>query len=391
MTKSIQFKDISSSWLIGVSKENKEPVWLTALREKALHQYETLPFPGPSSEKWKRTGLAALKFDSIEWNTDGVKNPEGWMPLADALRQKSDLLEDAWRKAVDDAKNDKFLSLILAVSQSASLLVVPKGQKMTVNLSANGQFHLNFLFVEEDAEVTIWEQQDGSPNKSGFIGSCSLYYVGDSAQANIYTIQNWDTDTVHFHFQNLHQFARSRLNAVTVQVGGRVVHQESNIYLQGAGAENKVLGVLFGDKKQTFENWVTQNHLAPSTTSDIQYRSALDGAAKSFFSGMVYIAKEAQKSDAFQSAKALLLSKEARADAIPNLEILADDVRCSHGAAVGSVDEDQKFYLQTRGIAPANAEQLIIQGFIEPVIDAVPSADMQEKLRNYVEEKMKRS
>jgi Fe-S cluster assembly protein SufD len=270
-------------------------------------------------------------------------------------------------------------------------LIVPKGQKMTVDLTVQSQFQLNFLFVEEDAEVTIWERLEGSPNPTGFLGSCSLYYIGDNAQANFYTIQNWDSNVVHFHYQHLHQFARSRLSTVTVQVGGHVTHIESDIHLNGPAAENKVLGVIFGDQNQTFENWVTQNHISRQTTSDIQYRSALNGASKSFFSGMVYIAKEAQKSDAFQSAKALLLSKEARADAIPNLEILADDVRCSHGAAVGAVDEDQKFYLQTRGIAPTEAEKIIIQGFIEPVIEAVPSGDTQEKLRLFVEEKMKRS
>jgi Fe-S cluster assembly protein SufD len=159
--------------------------------------------------------------------------------------------------------------------------------------------------------------------------------------------------------------------------------------LQGKGAENKILGVLFGDGQQTFENWVTQLHTAPNTTSDIQYRGALKGSAKSFFSGMVAIAKEAQQSDAYQSSKSLLLSTDARADAIPNLEILADDVKCSHGAAVGPVDEEQKFYLQTRGIPVGEAEEMIVQGFFEPVIAAIDSEAERDRLRLFIEEKLK--
>jgi Fe-S cluster assembly protein SufD len=391
MTKSIQLKDISLAWLAAASKDNKEPMWLTELRQLAFANYTALPFPGPKDDKWKRADLPALKFDAIEWSGSQSPAQKDWLTLSDAIRQRSDLLEDAWRKAVEGARRDKFLSLILAVSQNAAFLIVPKGQKISVTLNTQNQFQINFLFIEEDAEVTVWEHQEGSPSKSGFVGSCGLFYVGDNAQANFYTFQNWNPDTVHFHYQNLYQFTRSRLNSVAVQVGGRISHHETNIYLSGSGAENKVLGVLFGDKKQNFENFVTQNHTAKQTTSDIQYRMALDGASKSFFSGTVYISKDAQKSDAFQSAKALLLSKDARADAIPNLEILADDVRCSHGAAVGSVDEDQKYYLQTRGIRPLDAEKLVIQGFIEPVIEAVPSPEMQEKIHAFIEEKLKRS
>jgi Fe-S cluster assembly protein SufD len=105
---------------------------------------------------------------------------------------------------------------------------------------------------------------------------------------------------------------------------------------------------------------------------------------------MVSIEKQAQQSDAYQAAKYLLLSKDARADAIPNLEILADDVKCSHGAAVGPVDEDQKYYMQTRGIPPLQAEDIIVEGFFEPVLAELPSEAVQERLRTFVEEKLHR-
>ena len=152
---------------------------------------------------------------------------------------------------------------------------------------------------------------------------------------------------IYFHFQDITQHANSVLDTVATEMGSRIAHNEANIKLNGEGAENKVFGVLFGGKNQNIENWIVQNHLAQTTTSNIQYRGVLEENAKSFFSGLISIVKEAQHSDAYQSSKSLLLSKNARADAVPNLEILANDVKCSHGAAVGPIDEDQKFYFQT--------------------------------------------
>jgi Fe-S cluster assembly protein SufD len=220
------------------------------------------------------------------------------------------------------------------------------------------------------------------------VSSYTLLALKENAKAAFYNLQHWDSRTWHFQFLDVRQAAFSKFNAVTVAVGGRVFRSETNMHLHGQGAENKMLGVLFGEADQNFENWITQNHSAIKTVSDIQYRGALKGSAHSFFSGLVSITKEAQQSNAYQSAKTLLLSREARADAIPNLEILADDVQCSHGAAVGPVDEDQKFYLQSRGIEPRQAEEIIIEGFLEPVIAEVPSPIVQEQLRNFIEEKI---
>jgi len=198
-----------------------------------------------------------------------------------------------------------------------------------------------------------------------FIAGYTGTYLGANAHAAIYSIEQWDINTVHLKFDEVTQKADSKLNTIAVAMGGRIFRNQTTINLAGRGAENKVLGLLFGSTNQSFENWIIQNHTAPNTTSDIQYRGALDGSAKFFLSGLISIKKQAQRSDAYQSVKNLLLSSSAKAEAIPNLEILADDVKCSHGAAVGPVDEEQKFYLQTRGIPPKKAEEMIIQGFFD--------------------------
>lgn len=435
--------DVSPDALRSFSSERGEPAWALELRLKALAEYAALPWPGPRDEKWKRLELETIPFKDLAFaaaanaagkSTDALPAPlkaftatngvrparlfwdlgaahvidvpsdlasQGveWITLETALTTKADKIRAAWSRAVENAKGNKFLLLNLALANGGFCLTVPKNQQLKAPVhsylyggAAGAYFNLNFVFVEQGAEVQIWEDLIGSQGKASdkpvFVSSYAAIEVDDNAKAGFYYLQQWDERTVHLQFQDVTQKAQSRFNAVAVAVGGRIFRNEAAIHLSGPNAENKVLGVIFGDGSQNFENWITQNHAAPKTTSDIQYRGALKGASRSFFSGMVSIEKQAQQSDAFQSAKSLLLSRDAKADAIPNLEILADDVKCSHGAAVGPVDEDQKFYLQTRGVPPALAEDIIVQGFFDPVIAEVPSEPVQERLRAFVEAKL---
>lgn len=442
--KPSSLKSITPDVLKAFSQERNEPAWVLELRLKALSNHDALPWPGPRDEKWKRLGLDQIAWDKIQFSSAEIqpvaadtlpaelsafsgppsrtngsaptrlfvelsqkrwldvqesvrKTGVEWLSLSDALKSKETQLRSAWTKAVENAKDNKFLSLTLALANEGFALFIPKNQQLTAPLQSYitagqagaAQFPLNFVFVEDGAEAQVWEELIGKTNATAnFISSYTSVQLGENAKASFYYLQHWDNETVHFHFQDVTQKAHSRYNAVEVSVGGKISRGEKTIHLSGANAENKVLGVLFGDSEQNFENWITQNHTAPKTTSDIQYRGALKGKSRSFFSGMVYIAKEGQQSDAYQSAKSMILSPEAKADAIPNLEILADDVKCSHGAAVGPVDEDQKYYLQTRGVSPDKAEDIIVEGFFEPVIAEVPSQAVQDRLRSFVESKL---
>lgn len=435
-------KDLNAERLAAFSAERSEPAWLLALRLEALQNFLSLPWPSEKDEHWKRTHLdetwlglpwtnsplAALESEAslpaVYRRGDEAGNgsaparfamdlargyvrqiPEAlrernvrWLSLDEAVRQFPDRIEPAWKRSIERARGDKFASLSLALGHAGTCLIVPKGHvvkapfQSVVGLDANpsAAFVLNFVFLEEAAEAHLWEELSGEEASGDrFVTSYLSMDLRENAKISCYYVQNWDERTAHIQYQDVTQEAFSRFNAIAVSTGARVFHNETQVHLQGTGAENKVLGLLFGDRSQNFVNWITQNHTATRTTSDIQYRGALKGSAHSFFSGMVSITKEAQQSDAFQSAKSLLLSQDARADAIPNLEILADDVKCSHGAAVGPVDEDQKYYLQTRGIAPDDAEEIIVQGFFEPVIAELPSPAVQERLRAFVEKKLR--
>ena len=410
--KPVALTGVTASVVTALSQEWKEPAWALDLRLQALKNYDALPFPTQNDVKWKRADLDKLDWKAIqmapafatgaalEISEELRERGVVWLSLEEALKSEAERVRSVWQDAITRAHENKFLSLTLALANGGGVLVVPKGVVVKTPLYlplqwnglAGAKFPVNFIFVEEAGEAHVWEELETAiqTSSSSFVSSYSVMELKENAKGSCTYLQHWDDRTWHFQFQDVVQGAFSKFNAVAVSIGGRVFHNEATLHLKGQGAENKVLGVNFGDGDQNFENWITQRHTAIKTTSDIQYRGALKGSAHSFFSGLVSITKEAQQSDAFQSAKSLLLSTEARADAIPNLEILADDVKCSHGAAVGPVDEDQKFYLQTRGISPSEAEEIIVQGFVEPVIAEVPSTAAQEKLRNFIEEKIKK-
>lgn len=399
--------DIVPSTLDTFLASTNDPVWLLALRRQAFENFQRLPWPSLRDEKWKRTGLDHMPWTSFElpqgYDSVGkaalipsVARQVTWTPLADAIASHTELLKEKWTTAVARAHEDKFLSLALAFANSGGVLHVPRGFTNTepivlsTTATAKTVFPFVLVMVDAGAQVTLWDDTSESKQiRDRFILNQTFMELAQDAQVSLYSLESADMKTIHFQFQDIEQNASTRFSAVAVSIGAHVFHNETTLRLQGRGAENKMLGILFGDKKQVFENWITQLHTAQSTTSDIQYRGALKGSAKSFFSGMVSISKEAQRSDAYQSSKSLLLSGEARADAIPNLEILADDVKCSHGAAVGPVDEDQKFYLQTRGIPVGQAEEMIVQGFFEPVIAEIGSEAEQDRLRTFIEDKLK--
>ncbi|MCB4756198.1 MAG: Fe-S cluster assembly protein SufD [Elusimicrobia bacterium] len=445
----IYLKNISSEWLKDFSSSRQEPPWLQALRLQAFARFAALPWPTKREEAWKRTNLELLNWADIRFDcslpstfdrreqlapelqaladTDRGQDEEPaqmfwnlghgvlanvsptvkdkgvvWLPLEVAIKNNRLELQAAWETAVERAKDNKLELLALAVGSSGSFIHLQKGTKSSFPLSSylsagpdsGAHFPLHFILLEEEAEANIWEELVGPANgtlssaSTTFISSHTSITLNAGAQLNGYYIQYWGSDTIHFQFQDVIQGPDSRFNAVAVEVGGRLFRNETRIDLKGRGAENKVLGVLFGDESQHFENRILQHHDAIQTKSDIQYRGALKGSARSFFSGLITITKQAQQSDAYQGAKHLLLSKEARADAIPNLEILADDVQCSHGAAVGTIDDDQRFYLQSRGLPPEDAEKIIIEGFLEPVIARVPSESVQERLRRFTDNKI---
>jgi Fe-S cluster assembly protein SufD len=158
--------------------------------------------------------------------------------------------------------------------------------------------------------------------------------------------------------------------------------------LRGKNTLAEMLGIYFGDGDQFFDHHTWQLHESPYGTSDLEFKGALKGNARSVYSGLIKVEEGAQKTDAYQQNRNLVLSRTARADSIPNLEIAANDVRCTHGATISQVEEEHLFYLQTRGLPRSEAQNLIVEGFFRPVIDRVPVEEIQSFLETAIARKV---
>ena len=180
----------------------------------------------------------------------------------------------------------------------------------------------------------------------------------------------------------------AKIDTLNVGLGASVSRVDLNARLLGPGASSEMLGLYFGDSDQHFDFNTSQDHLEPNTASDLLYKGALDGVSRAVFRGIIRVHPGAQRTDAYQTNRNLLLSAGARADSLPNLEIEADDVRCSHGATVGHLDEEAKFYLMSRGLDGVQAERLVVLGFLREVLERLPLGGVVDKVTRVIEEKL---
>ncbi len=171
-------------------------------------------------------------------------------------------------------------------------------------------------------------------------------------------------------------------------IGSHLTKNFSDLDLKGAGAVGRMSGFYFTDGDQHLDHDTQQNHLAPNTSSDLLFKGALKDRSHSVWQGMIYVAPGAQKTDGYQANRNLVLSGQARADSIPGLEILADDVRCTHGATVGKIDPEQVFYLRSRGMPLGDAERVIVEGFFDPIMQRIPFDGVRGRFEQAIHAKL---
>ncbi|MCU0621755.1 MAG: Fe-S cluster assembly protein SufD, partial [Gemmatimonadales bacterium] len=198
----------------------------------------------------------------------------------------------------------------------------------------------------------------------------------------------WSRNVHHYSNQRAAVGRDAELQWVQILIGARTVKTNSHFSLVGPGAQAFVHGFMFGDERQHFHLHTLQRHRVDHTTSDLLIKSCLKDRARSVYQGLIQVSEGAQRTDAYQANRNLLLSRTARADSIPGLEILANDVRCTHGATIGHVDPEQMYYLQARGLPSQEAQRLIVEGFFAPVLDRIPLENVREHLREEIERKI---
>ncbi len=401
--------DISKDVVAQTSKAIGDPTWLSGAREKAWENYATLPYPTRKEELWKYTDLSRVNWAKYTVGTteDVVVNPisadakaQGviFCTLAEALKTQPALVQKYMGRETS-AVNGKYAMENLALTDRGLFCFVPKGVKLTTPILGEYRstqdgatlFPRTIVVLEDNAEAIFFDHFSSAGAESTVQAYCNArieLYVGENARLHYLQLQNWHTGMLHLLEQHAELAANAYVSATTITLGGRIAKSTIGANLKAPGAVSYLFGLGYANDKQQFDHHTMQTHLAPNTTSDLLYKIAVDDSARSTYTGIIKMSHEAQKADAYQSNKNLLLSKNARANTVPQLEILANDVRCTHGASVGTVEDEQLYYLESRGLSRNAARDMVVNGFFEDLIGKLPEESLKAAVRKAVNAKL---
>jgi Fe-S cluster assembly protein SufD len=368
-----------------------EPTWLEARRERGASLTETLPLPDQKAKGWEFTDLSGLDIGSYEPADAAVEvtGAEGAtvVSLAEAVSTHAELLEAKLGSLVP--VEDPFVARNEAGWRDGVLVHVPAGVKVSdpirieVPLEAAGSAvsWRTLVVLEEGAEAEVWEHWS-SPDDDvdGLLNSVVELSVGQAATLRYVNTQDISESSWIFATQRAQVERDARLDWAALGFGSARGKVRMETKLAGPGSEARVTGGYAGGRGQHLDFDTIQEHAAPNTNSDLAFRGVLAAGSTAVWRGMIKVDPGAQQTDAFQESRNLLLSTEAHADAIPGLEILADDVRCTHAAAIAQVDKEQLFYLTSRGIDEAAAKGLIIEGFLEALVERLAAGPVREEI-----------
>jgi Fe-S cluster assembly protein SufD len=441
-TKEAALRGPSAEAVEALSTAKQEPAWMRHKRQAAWKLSQELSFPTGTEEEWRRTDLRGLNLTdyvplpprpqtmlrreelpevlaqqmtlpettlgglvmhqdgSPVWHTlDEALQRQGviFCDLDTAVQQHGELVEPHFMTAAVAVSTNKFTALHGALWNGGVFLYVPRGVAVTLPLRALSahmtaagmeQCH-TLLIADEHSQVTLLDEQlSGNPELPGLHNGVVELYLKAGAHVTYLHMQNWSRRLWGFANHRAVLEADSHLYWAVAGLGSRLHWTSMVVQLRQPGSSSKLLGVTFTDGRQHLDYQTSQEHLAPHTESDMLFKSALLGRSRTVFRGVIWLRPEAQHTNAYQANHSLLLSPKARADALPILEIEADDVRCKHGSTTGRIDEEQLFYLMSRGLSYQEAQRMIVQGFFETVIAEFPVEGIQEKLRLALHERI---
>ena len=417
MTSRADAPPITEDIVRDLSAKLEEPEWLLERRLDAFRAYAAMSMPDPLEEEWRRTDISGLDLEAAlrlpnsatsHWQAGGF-NP--------AVYAKGTLPHEFYFGDLDGARyyheaeirerlhtlvkptEWKLGALQAALQQKGTLVYVPRNVTVEVPLEhilegVGGPVASHVLIIAEaNSSVTFVRNSiSGDGGAQSLALDAVEIFAAPDARVSFVDVQRWGDSVYSFSTIRAHLDRGASLSAALVGLGGRLAKTKLEVSLAGEGASAELLGVTFGDGKRHFDYVTLQDHIAPHTSSDLMFKAALDGSSSEVWNGTVRIQKGASQSEANQTSRNLLLSDKAKAAPIPVLEIEAYDVlRCSHGATAGPLDEEQRFYLESRGIPPAEAERLLVEAFYREVIDRIGNESVREKIDALLIEKLERS
>ena len=411
------------------------PSWLEQRKLADQKTFDELPMPDSTSmEDWRRTDVSHIDPHAYEpaagdadggmelrssWERSGeggalVTQQGGTSTVANmpevfaeqgvivssletAAREHPELVQKYLDHEVVPAAAGKFAALNAAFWRGGVFVHVPKGvtaklpvwaaQSAAASAASQSVLPRSLVVVDEGASL-IYTDEYASAAATGDVLSSAVTEVilGDGATIQYLVLEQWDNQVDHFAYHRVHLGKDCHAELVVAATGSRLAKVYMDVAMMGAGSTARISGLIIGEGKQHFDFQSLQDHFAPNCMSDLLVKGALRDEAVSVYSGLIKIRKDAQHSDAYQANRSLILSPKAKADSIPKLEIEANDVRCTHGATMGQVDADQLFYLQSRGFSLEEAQNTLVHGFFQPVIDRIALDQVRQQIHEAIDE-----
>ena len=413
----------------------QEPTWLAKRRAAGLDQFNNLPLPTARDEAWRFASVGKLSIDDFNpvetpatttldaltersvlvtaragravFVDDAPARFEGvsaeliaqgviYLPIAEAIEQHPELMEQYFLQESTELGSKKFFGLHAATVKAGSLLYVPKGVQIAnpivnyywTSAERAAVFPHTLIIAEDNANVSVVDLFFSETEANEALNvSVSNIHAGAGAHVFRKIVQDWNEKTVSFQLDTIVAERDAQVKNIAVNIGAQRARFESQTRIEGAGADVKMYSLTVAEETQEFDQRTFQTHNAPNAVSDLLYKNALLDNSRTIFSGLIKVAEGAQQTDAYQTNRNLLLDPTAEANALPGLEILANDVRCSHGATTGNVDEAELFYMMQRGIPRRVAMQLMVFGFFEEVIEKIDSDELADNLRQLIHKK----
>jgi Fe-S cluster assembly protein SufD len=404
------------------------PAFMDAMRRTAFERFAAMPIPSQSTEEWRYTDLSEFDLGFVPHTPGhgrGVPEQSGnlggsmvqhnssaamttsdqdvdrlgviFCDLDVAAAKHPDLVEPHLHSLVPTDRT-KFTALHGAFRAGGTFLYVPADVSVELPLQtltyldADGAavFPHTLLVAERGSEVTFIDRFASPDLTRSFSDAITEIVVGDGAHVRYVAIQEWGAGMTHLGVVRARVGRDASIRTLAVGFGADLSRVENEVLLAESGGFSEQLGVFFADGEQHFDHRSIQDHVAPNCTSDLLYKGALRDHSRAVYSGWVHVRPDAQKTNAMQTSRNIVLSEHAKADAIPNLEIEANDVRCGHAASVGPVDDDTVFYLTSRGIPREEAERLIVTGFFQEVLDRVQIEQVRTNAELAIQEELER-
>jgi len=397
-------QELDEDFVRELSEERDEPDWLRARRLEAWSSYDDLSAPNVIKTPGKRwtdiDGLDVRARSKRAGERDTRTSVEADVPdgvvvadLEDAVDEHEELVRDNLMERVVRWDENRLLAVHGAAWRSGLFVYVPEGVEVdevirtTTQMAEEARFSHTLVVAEDNATVTVAESVEGGGEEAYFSNVVEVV-AGDGAEVNYGALQNLDEDSYQFTSKRGIAGRDAEVNWIDGCFGTELTKSTVSTVIDGEGASTQNYGLFFGTGSQHFDLETWTRHDAPHTTCDMFTRGVLDDRAVSAYEGTIDVTQPAYEVDAYQTENVLLVSDRAEADASPRLEIDNHNVKCSHAATMGRVDDEELFYMSSRGVDEDEAERLIIEGYFEPVFGELPFPELEECFRELVQQKV---